>query len=605
MDKENVSGFPILEPLARSRQDGTLGGLTFSSDATLDRFAFSVPDRIVEHLEKTSRVVGVDVSCMLLSAFASVLHRYTGGLLNERIRADAPQTFGDLARQFSNDPSYGFDGECFSKLFCVRDFPRDIGAPTIPECRILFVCDPWELESPQANVEGQHPSIAQCVVILREDRPGDKKLVAYYTQRGEQNPSVLELRESLGTKLPEYMVPAAYVKLDALPLTPSGKIDRRGLPLPDIKDAGVQDQYTPARNGIEEQVAQIWSEVLGIERIGIHDNFFALGGHSLLAVRLFSEINKRLGYELPLSILFQQGTIPQIAQLIDVSIEDQPIARIVQLSDGKDGYPLVVMPGLNGELLHSKELVDRVEHRSNVVGLQPNLDPRFLETFADFSRTATEYLRIIRALQPQESYRLLGYSYGGILGFEIARQLEEQGQAVDFCGLIDTGIEPDLSYRQLGSVAVHLARVSINLPRWIAASCGPNHFRKTVARANRKLRYFGRTLLAHGKTKYSFDDEFGTKNSQDDRRKVLGCLFGSFTDYKPKNYHGRVTLFRAATRPLYHHLSPDLGWSRIATHVDVHRVPGDHETILHTAPIERISPIIRESVEGLTSNDHA
>jgi thioesterase domain-containing protein/acyl carrier protein len=377
------------------------------------------------------------------------------------------------------------------------------------------------------------------------------------------------------------------------------------LPLPDIKDVGVQEQYTPPRNGIEEQLAQIWSEVLGIERIGIHDNFFALGGHSLMAVRLFSEINNRLGQKLPLSILFQQGTVSQIAHMIHESTKDHSIARVVQLSDSKDGPPLVVMPGLNGELLYSKELVGRIEHRSNVVGLQPNLDPRFLETFADFSRTASEYLKIIRAHQPQGPYRVLGYSYGGILGFEIARQLEEQGQAVDFCGVIDTGFEPDLSYRQLGSVAVHLARVSINLPRWIGASCGPNHFRKTVARANRKLRYFGRWFLARGKTRFTFEDEFGVRNSDDHRRKVIGCIFQSFNDYKPKNYRGRVTLFRAVTRPIYHHLSPDLGWSRIAAHVDVHRVPGDHETILRSAPIERISRIISESVEGLTSNDHA
>jgi thioesterase domain-containing protein/acyl carrier protein len=401
------------------------------------------------------------------------------------------------------------------------------------------------------------------------------------------------------------MVPAAFVRLDTLPLTPSGKIDRRALPLPDIKDVGVQDQYTPPRNGIEEQLAQIWSEVLGIERIGIHDNFFALGGHSLLAVRLFSEINNRLGRELPLSILFQQGTISQIALLFDESIEDQPIARIVQLSDSKDGHPLVVMPGLNGELLHLKGLVGRIEHRYNVVGLQPNLDPRFLETYADFSRTASEYLKIIRAHQPQGPYRLLGYSYGGILGFEIGRQLEEQGQAVNFCGVIDTGIEPDLSYRQLGSVAVHLARISINLPRWIGASCGPDHFRKTVARANRKIRYFGRRIRAHSETKYTFEDEFGPKKSHDYRRKVLGCIFQGFNDYEPKNYRGTVTLFRAVTRPLFHHLSPDLGWSKIAAHVDVHRVPGDHETILCSEQIEHISRIIRESVEGLATNDHA
>ncbi|MEI6527404.1 MAG: thioesterase domain-containing protein, partial [Planctomycetota bacterium] len=338
---------------------------------------------------------------------------------------------------------------------------------------------------------------------------------------------------------------------------------------------------------------------------GIHDNFFALGGHSLLAVRLFSEINNRLGQRLPLSILFQQGTVSQIAQIIHESTECQPIARIVQLSDSKDGPSIIIMPGLNGELLYSKELVDRIEHRSNVVGLQPNLDTRFLDIYADFGRMAGEYVRVIRSHQPQGPYRVLGYSYGGILGFEIARQLEEQGQAVDFCGVIDTGIEPDLSYRQLGSVAVHLARVTINLPRWIAASCGPGNFRNTMNRANRKLRYFGRSLLARGKIKYTFEDEFGTKRSHDHRRKVLGCIFQSFNDYKPKNYRGRVTLFRALVRPLFKCLSPDLGWSRIAAHVDVHRVPGDHETILHSAQIDCIGKVIRESAEGLATNDHA
>jgi hypothetical protein len=132
MDQENLTCFPITEEVPHPEQVGAHGDLSFASDATLDQFAFSVPDPIVEHLEKTSRVEGVDVPCMLLSAFVSVLHRYTGGLLDEWIRADTPQTFGDLARHFSNDPSYGSDGECFSKQFCVRDFPRDIGTPTIP-----------------------------------------------------------------------------------------------------------------------------------------------------------------------------------------------------------------------------------------------------------------------------------------------------------------------------------------------------------------------------------------------------------------------------------------------------------------------------------------
>ena len=122
MDKENLTCFPITEEVPHLEQVGAHGDLSFASDATLDRFEFTVLDPIVEHLEKTSRVEGVDVECMLLSAFVMVLDRYTGGLLDEWIRIAKPQTFGDLARHFSNDPSYGFDGECFSKQFCVRDF---------------------------------------------------------------------------------------------------------------------------------------------------------------------------------------------------------------------------------------------------------------------------------------------------------------------------------------------------------------------------------------------------------------------------------------------------------------------------------------------------
>jgi acyl carrier protein len=159
--------------------------------------------------------------------------------------------------------------------------------------------------------------VAQCVVILREDRPGDKRLVAYYTAAGELLPSVAQLREHLGTSLPEYMIPSACVLLDALPLTPSGKIDRRALPAVELKDIGTEDQYTPARNGIEEQLVQIWQEILGIERIGIHDNFFALGGHSLLAVRLTSRVSEVFEVRLGVRQVFEHPSIAKLAQRIE------------------------------------------------------------------------------------------------------------------------------------------------------------------------------------------------------------------------------------------------------------------------------------------------
>jgi len=234
-----------------------------------------------------------------------------------------------------------------------------------------------EIESNLAS----HPAIAQSVVILREDRPGDKRLVAYYTASGEILPSIALLREHLQTSLPEYMIPSAFVHLDALPLTPSGKIDRRGLPAPDLKDIDAQDQYTPPRNGVEEQLVEIWQEILGIERIGVHDNFFALGGHSLLAVRLFNTINQRFQKTLPLSLVFQRGSIAQIASSLVEASDESAIARVVRLSRGSSGPKLFVMPGLNGQVLYALKLVERLESRFDIYGLEPHLSMDHLRRY--------------------------------------------------------------------------------------------------------------------------------------------------------------------------------------------------------------------------------
>jgi amino acid adenylation domain-containing protein len=441
----------------------------------------------------------------------------------------------------------------------------------------------------------RHPAIAQCVVILREDRPGDKRLVAYYTAAGELLPSVAQLREHLGASLPEYMIPSAFVLLDALPLTPSGKIDRRALPAVELKNIGTEDQYTPARNGIEEQLVQIWQEILGIERIGIHDNFFALGGHSLLAVQLFHAIHERFQKFLPISLVFQRGSIAQIATFIDQAIEGSPIARVVRLAQAHTGPKLIVMPGLNGQLLYSLKLVEHLKQRFDICGLEPNLSREYLETFGDFRRLANEYLKIILAHQPSGPFNFVGYSYGGFLGYEIARQLQQLGHRVDFVGVIDTGPDPGSSSKDFRSLAKYAMQVLGNLPGWIGANCGPEDIKETAKKANRRLRYLGRRIISGGKTEYRFEDEFGHHRSHDSRREILGRIFQGFHGYQPGSYAGRVTLFRASVRPLLQSLSPDLGWSSVAQEVIVHRVAGDHDTILEPVGMKRMCDLIIES----------
>ncbi|MBS9386560.1 MAG: amino acid adenylation domain-containing protein [Dolichospermum sp. BR01] len=177
------------------------------------------------------------------------------------------------------------------------------------------------------EIEGllaQHPALWESVVVVREDEPGDKRLVAYVVPQVAQAPTTAELRSFLKEKLPDYMIPNAIVILESLPLTSNGKIDRRSLPVPESR-AGIEESLVAPRTPVEEKLAQIWAQVLRVEQVGIHDNFFELGGHSLLATQLVSRIRTSFKVELPLRSLFAAPTVaelaPSIQQLQQQNIE--------------------------------------------------------------------------------------------------------------------------------------------------------------------------------------------------------------------------------------------------------------------------------------------
>jgi amino acid adenylation domain-containing protein len=175
-----------------------------------------------------------------------------------------------------------------------------------------------ELEEVE-TVLAQHPKVREAVVLAREDTPGDKRLVAYVVPRQEPAPTINELRSFLKEKLPEYMIPSAFVLLDALPLTPNGKIDRNALPVPDHNRPELEVNFVAPRTPLEEIIAEIWAEVLKVEKVGIHDNFFDLGGHSLLATQVMSRLREALRVDLPLRALFEAPTIVELAFRIEHS----------------------------------------------------------------------------------------------------------------------------------------------------------------------------------------------------------------------------------------------------------------------------------------------
>ena len=165
----------------------------------------------------------------------------------------------------------------------------------------------------------EHGGVLEAIVLVREDERRDKRLVAYIVRDREREPSAGELRSYLSERLPEYMIPSYFVMLDAIPLTPNGKIDRRALPAPEIDRPDLEGAFVAPRSVVEEMVAQIWTNVLGINRIGVHDNFFALGGHSLLATTIVTRLRQAFNIDLPLRTIFEGPTVSHLAQVIDAA----------------------------------------------------------------------------------------------------------------------------------------------------------------------------------------------------------------------------------------------------------------------------------------------
>ena len=162
----------------------------------------------------------------------------------------------------------------------------------------------------------EHPALRDAVVLAREDVPGDKRLVGYVVADKGTPPTTGELRSFLQQKLPDYMVPGVFVFLEALPLTPNQKVDRRALPAPDTARPELESVFVAPESGVEKTLAEIWRAVLGVERVGIHDNFFDLGGHSLLLAKVHSQLQAALGRELAMIELFRYSTISALAKYL-------------------------------------------------------------------------------------------------------------------------------------------------------------------------------------------------------------------------------------------------------------------------------------------------
>ena len=278
----------------------------------------------------------------------------------------------------------------------------------------------------------QHAAIKKAVVTKHHLESREKRLVAYFIASQNEKLESNELRKFLGAKLPEYMVPSTFVRVEALPLTSNGKIDYTALPNPSITRPVLKNSIIPPNTAIEKALSDIWSTVLGLKHVGIRDNFFELGGHSLLAVKLMDQIKKNLGSNLPIATLFHAQTIEQLACIINK--EKHPELRTLSVPiQTKGTHPLFFM--VNGENDHviSNYLGDDQPYYRL---LPEGLDAK-IPQYSSIESLADALSEEIMFLQPNGPFILGGYCFGSVVAFEIAQKLQEKGHEVPVLVMID------------------------------------------------------------------------------------------------------------------------------------------------------------------------
>jgi amino acid adenylation domain-containing protein len=294
-----------------------------------------------------------------------------------------------------------------------------------------FSVEPFEVECELLR----QPGINNAVVVSHEDAGEEALLVGYVAAPSAISASTI--RNRLATRLPTHMVPSHIVVLDSLPMTASGKIDRRALPPPSMKNLPSHG-YRAAANEHERALVSMWEEILKLSKIGIDDNFFELGGTSLQTLILFDRIKTVLSRDLPPSAILYAPTIAQLAELMRREVTFATAERLVPFRLSGKNEPLYFMHLPEGSLIYVVHLVRDLKSNRPIYGVQPPPLDGAHRILGTVEATATSCLAEIRRLQPRGPYFLIGYSFGGWVVFEMAQQLVREGERVGFLGLIDT-----------------------------------------------------------------------------------------------------------------------------------------------------------------------
>jgi amino acid adenylation domain-containing protein len=432
------------------------------------------------------------------------------------------------------------------------------------------------------------PNVENTVVALREDEPGEPYLIAYVTAAA---PDLRGLRDHVAQLLPAYMLPKSFVRMEAMPLTSSGKIDRKTL----LASAAVSSSFSayhqpkgaPPRTALEERLLSIFRSVLNAPQLGVTDSFFDYGGYSLLTVKLFTRINRALKLSLPISLLFDAPTVRALAEAIE---DTQPLSQIVPIRPRGRSAPLFVIHSylLYGVLPHI------VEPDRPVYGVREFMDDSEPQTIEE--RAAT-YVNEILKVHPGGPLLLSGWCAAGSLTVEIARRLRELNHRVTLVALFDAerpGYRPVLRGNRTARL---LAKIRFHVRRLRGLSIGQklNYVRNALRHSWETL--FESVFMHHRPLVMRLQRVFGFSLPEAAFNNTWSRI-AAIQNYAPARYPGRVILFRATDVPQLPGGDETLGWKEIVDDgVEVIFVPGDHESMFRKPNVEFFSTRFRQALQ--------
>ena len=430
-----------------------------------------------------------------------------------------------------------------------------------------------ELGEIEAVLE-QHPKVQETIIDIWENAPGDKRLVSYFVPTQACSPTSNELQDFLKEQLPDYMVPSAFISLETLPLTPNGKVNRQHLPRPESIKQQTSETYIVPQDQLELQLTKIWENVLNIRPINLQDDFFELGGHSLLAVRLFAQLEKVFGKNLPLATLFQAPTIEKLSKVLRDEGWQAPWASLVPIQPQGSKPPFFCVHAVGGNVLSLRDLAHHLGTDQPFYALQSQglngkqKPPEQVEEMAGY------YIDEIRTVQPEGPYYLGGQSSGGLIAFEMAQQLHAQGEQVVVLALIDTF---DPNYDSLPITMSFRNRLSFHLQT--IRQLGPSYLLEQTKYRWKRIKIGLERIVA--KTANKIYVSLNRPLPQKIRYIYIREAIGQATkNYTPQSYKGPITLFRA-TNTLQAYLEEIQGtqqrWDGLALGgIEVYDIAGAH-----------------------------